>query len=71
MGKYPCGSFFAQAYDSQDREGLLSGEGAEIYIKNCLMMCEWIYADSQLLLVVLNLEKIVLIFRIPTMMHLH
>lgn len=26
---------------------------------------------TQLLLVVLNLEKIVLIFRIPTMMHLH
>ena len=38
IGKYPCGSFFAQAYDSQDREGLLSGEGAEIYIKNCLMI---------------------------------
>lgn len=36
MGKYPCGSFFAQAYDSQDRENLLSGEGADIYIKNCL-----------------------------------
>ena len=36
MGKYPCGSFFAQAYDSQDREDLLSGEGADIYIKNCL-----------------------------------
>lgn len=35
MGKYPCGSFFAQAYDSQDRENLLSGEGW-IYIKNCL-----------------------------------
>lgn len=32
MGKYPCGSFFAQAYDSQDRENLLSGEGADIYI---------------------------------------
>ena len=32
MGKYPCGSFFAQAYDSQDREDLLSGEGADIYI---------------------------------------
>lgn len=31
MGKYPCGSFFAQAYDSQDRENLLSGEGG-IYI---------------------------------------
>ena len=38
MGKYPCGSFFAQAYDSQDREDLLSGEGADIYIKNCLLM---------------------------------
>ena len=38
IGKYPCGSFFAQAYDSQDREDLLSGEGAEIYIKNCLMI---------------------------------
>ena len=36
MGKYPCGSFFVQAYDSQDRENLLSGEGADIYIKNCL-----------------------------------
>lgn len=37
MGKYPCGSFFAQAYDSQDRENLLSGEGGiYIYIKNCL-----------------------------------
>ena len=33
MGKYPCGSFFAQAYDSQDREDLLSGEGADIYQK--------------------------------------
>ena len=32
MGKYHCGSFFAQAYDSQDREDLLSGEGADIYI---------------------------------------
>lgn len=38
MGKYPCGSFFAQAYDSQDREDLLSGEGADIYIKNCLLI---------------------------------
>ena len=38
MGKYPCGSFFAQAYDSQDRENLLSGEGADIYIKNCLLI---------------------------------
>lgn len=38
MGKYPCGSFFSQAYDSQDREDLLSGEGADIYIKNCLLI---------------------------------
>ena len=38
MGKYPCGSFFAQACDSQDREDLLSGEGADIYIKNCLLI---------------------------------
>ena len=38
MGKYPWGSFFAQAYDSQDREDLLSGEGADIYIKNCLLI---------------------------------
>ena len=36
--KYPCGSFFAQAYDSQDRENLLSGEGSYIYIKNCLLI---------------------------------
>ena len=36
--KYPCGSFFAQAYDSQDRENLLSGEGSDIYIKNCLLI---------------------------------
>ena len=33
--KYSCGSFFAQAYDGHDRENLLSGEGADIYIKNC------------------------------------
>ena len=32
MRKYTCGNFFAQAYDSQDREDLLSGEGADIYI---------------------------------------
>lgn len=38
MVKYICGSFFAQAYDSQDRENLLSGEGADIYIKNCLLI---------------------------------
>lgn len=38
MVKYPCGSFFAQAYDSQDRENLLSGEGADIYIKNSLLI---------------------------------
>ena len=36
--KYSCGSFFAQAYDSHDRENLLSGEGADIYIKNCLLI---------------------------------
>ena len=36
--KYQCGSFFAQAYDSQDRENLLNGEGADIYIKNCLLI---------------------------------
>ena len=36
--KCPCGSFFAQAYDSQDRENLLSGEGADTYIKNCLLI---------------------------------
>jgi hypothetical protein len=36
--KHPCGSFFAQAYDSRDRENLLSEEGAEIYIRNCLFI---------------------------------
>lgn len=36
--KHPCGSFFAQAYDSKDRENLLSGEGADIYIRNCLLI---------------------------------
>ena len=36
--KYQCGSFFAQAYDSQDRENLLNGEGADIIIKNCLLI---------------------------------
>lgn len=36
--KYACGSFFAQAYDSQDRENLLNGDGADIYIKNCLLI---------------------------------
>lgn len=36
--KHPCGSFFAQAYDSKDRENLLNGEGAEIYIRNCLLI---------------------------------
>lgn len=36
--KYSCGSFFAQAYDGHDRENLLSGEGADIYIKNCLLI---------------------------------
>lgn len=36
--KYPCGSFFAQAYDSHDRENLLRGEGADISIKNCLII---------------------------------
>lgn len=38
MVKYICGSYFAQAYDSQDRENLLSGEGADICIKNCLLI---------------------------------
>jgi len=36
--KHPCGSFFAQAYDSKDRENLISGEGADIYIRNCLLI---------------------------------
>lgn len=38
MVKYPCGSFFAQAYDSHDRENLMSGEGVDVYIKNCLLI---------------------------------
>lgn len=36
--KHPCGSFFAQAYDSKDRENLLSGEGADVCIRNCLLI---------------------------------
>lgn len=36
--KYNCGSFFAQAYDSQNRENLLIGEGADIFVKNCLII---------------------------------
>lgn len=36
--KHPCGSFFAQAYDSKDRENLIRGEGADVYIRNCLLI---------------------------------
>lgn len=36
--KHPCGNFFAQAYDSKDREDLLIGEGADVYIRNCLLI---------------------------------
>ena len=36
--KYQWGSFFAQAYDSHDRENLLRGEGADKTIKNCLII---------------------------------
>ncbi len=36
--KHPCGSFFAQAYDNEDRENLISGEGADVYIRNCLLI---------------------------------
>lgn len=34
--KHPCGNYFAQAHDSKDREDLLSGEGADVYVRNCL-----------------------------------
>lgn len=34
--KHPCGDYFAQAYDSKDRDDLLNGEGAEIYLINSL-----------------------------------
>lgn len=36
--KHPCGSYFAQAYDSKDREDLLNGEGADVYVRNCIMI---------------------------------
>ncbi len=36
--KHPCGSYFAQAYDSKDRENLLCGEGADVSIRNCLLI---------------------------------
>ena len=36
--KHPCGSYFAQAYDSKDREDLLSGEGADVFVRNCILI---------------------------------
>lgn len=36
--KYPCGSFFAQAYDIKDRENLSGGEGADAYVRNCILV---------------------------------
>lgn len=44
--KYSCGSFFAQAYDGHDRENLLSGEGADIYIRNCILIAAKGLADK-------------------------
>lgn len=38
--KHPCGSYFAQAYDSKDRENLLSGDGADIDVRNCILITE-------------------------------
>ncbi|WP_167957009.1 hypothetical protein [Anaerosporobacter faecicola] len=40
MIKHPCGSYFAQAYDSKDREHLLKGEGADIFVRNCILITE-------------------------------
>lgn len=36
--KHPCGSYFAQAYDDKDRENLLSGEGADAFVRNCILI---------------------------------
>ena len=38
--KHQCGNYFAQAYDSKDRENLLDGEGADILVRNCILITE-------------------------------
>lgn len=38
--KYSCGNYFPQAYNSKDRENLLNGEGADILVRNCILITE-------------------------------
>ena len=34
--KHSCGNFFARAFDDSDRKNLISGNGVDVIVRNCL-----------------------------------